>query len=147
VNKNSKTIIKDLADLYLKLYKNKELYAKHYFKHTPEDVEKTLLDVLGRSSYLQETPSKNEKEPIRAEILQLESINEISNYLNTCLKYDKSASDSKEQVLNGISLKELKHLYFVIYNYEAKSSMRKVDLFNSIEKYFASIARVATMKP
>lgn len=147
MKKNQKIMIKDLAEFYLKLYSNKELFNKNYFKYTSSEINKFIDEVVAVQSDSTSEINKINKEPIRDEILQLQSTDAIANYLYTNLKYDKLNPTSKDELLSNISLSELKYLYYKIYSCEVKSKMRKIDIFNSIERYFDGINRALTMKP
>jgi hypothetical protein len=144
MNSKEQRILQSLLKLYVDMYPSKELFNKVYFKYSPQDVEKTIISLQE-----EKTPSPNtkRKKTLKEAISSIHSEDQVHSYYLRNLQYDRNDSKSKESCLKKITLEELKHLYCILYTSPLKSSLRKSDVLDLIERYFASIERARSLKP
>lgn len=143
MKQKEQNLLRNFLELYTELYVVKDLYKEKYFKYTPEEAQ-ILVDGIICERDKQPTISKNE---LRQEIKNISTEEEVKNYFYNHLMFDRSNSEEKNACLNQISTNELKYLYAILYSTPVKSKIRKVELLDAIEKYFASIDRALSMRP
>lgn len=143
MNKKEKDILQSLLKIYKEMYLSKELFNKNNLKYTPEEVE----NVINNLSVEQKPTSQRNQNAIRESILSIVTADEVKSFYLENLLYDHSDSKSKEECLKNISVDELKYLYSILYSSPVRTTIRKKDLLDLIEKYFDSIDRAFSMKP
>jgi hypothetical protein len=126
-----------LVELYKELYSYKNL-LKIDFKYSIRDVESFFEQIQDIS--VTDIDKKPIKEKVSDDILALKTPDDIENYLY-------SNNQSKDDLVNKLSLCECAYLYNIIYSSPLKSNMRKMDALNTIDKYFKGISRAISMKP
>jgi hypothetical protein len=137
-------ILTYVVDTYKDFYTHKELFNRK-FKYSQDEIDGFINKIKNEIEIKDKVISFVEnKEVIRGDILALNSYDDVKKYIET-LKTDSNLT--KEDLLNKLSLKEWGYLYNIIYSSPIKSSMRKIDVLNSIERYFSSISRAVSMKP
>jgi hypothetical protein len=135
-------ILAYLVDVYKDFYTHKELFRLN-FKYSPNDIEDFYKQF--QDSIADRTGEKSaSKEPVRADILALKTVDDVKGYL---VKYRSGGTLAKDVLIKELNLEEFDYLYEIIYKSPLKSSMRKADALNSIEKYFNGISRAVSMKP
>jgi hypothetical protein len=124
-----------LVDMYKDFYIHKDLFNKK-FKYSINDIDEFLNQIKNVTPISMGSVSK---EIVRDDILALKTPDDVKRYLEKV--------DQKNNSLKELSLNELGHLYKILYYSPIKSNMRKFDVLNSIERYFAGISRAVSMKP
>jgi hypothetical protein len=144
MNNKEQNILQSLLKLYVDMYPSKELFNKVYFKHSPQDVENTIISLQEEKK---PSPNTKRKKTTREVIASIHSEDQVHSYYLQNLQYDRNDRKSKESCLKKITLEELKHLYSILYTSPLKSSLRKSDVLDLIERYFSSIDRARSLKP
>jgi hypothetical protein len=144
MNNKEQNILQSLLKLYVDMYPSKELFNKLYFKHSPQDVENTILSLQEEKK---PTPNTKRKKTLKAAISSIHSEDQVHSYYLQNLQYDRNDNKSKELCLKKITLEELKHLYSILYTSPLRSGLRKSDVLDLIARYFASIDRARSLKP
>jgi hypothetical protein len=144
MNSKEQNILQSLLKLYVDMYPSKELFNKVYFKYSPQVVENTIILLLEEKK---PGPKTKRKKTPREVISSIHSEDQVHSYYLRNLQYDRNDSKSKESCLKKITLDELKHLYGILYTSPLRKSLRKSDVLDLIERYFASIDRARSLKP
>jgi hypothetical protein len=144
MNSKEQNILQSLLKLYVDMYSSKELFNKLYFKHSPQDVENTIISLQEEKN---PSPNTKRKKTLKEAIFSIHSEDQVHSYYLQNLQYDRNDSKSKELCLKKITLEELKHLYYILYTSPLKRNLRKSDVLDLIERYFASINRARSLKP
>lgn len=144
MNSKAQNILQSLLKLYVDMYPSKKLFNKVYFKHSPQAVENTIISLLEEKK-----PSTNarKKRTLKEVISSIHSEDQVHSYYLQNLQYDRNDGKSKELCLKKITLEELKHLYCILYTSPLRRSIRKSDVLDLIERYFASMDRARSLKP
>jgi hypothetical protein len=101
----------------------KELFNKAYFKHSPQDVEKTIISLQeGKKP----SPKTKRKKTLNEAISSIHLEDQVHSYYLRNLQYDRNDSKSKDACLKKITLEELKHLYCILYTSPLKKVLEKV---------------------
>jgi hypothetical protein len=143
MKKKEQDIILDLVNLYRELYPHRKLFKGNHFKYSPEEIIEVISNMVGNNHI----ETKINKKPIRESIMALESEDDVRGFYQENLLYDYSDNNSREDKLRLFSTEELIHIYNLLYSTPSRSKARKVDLLNSIGKYFETIDRALRMKP
>jgi hypothetical protein len=144
MNSKEQNILQSLLKLYIDMYPSKELFNKVYFKHSPQAVENMIISLQKEKK---PSPSTKRKKSLKEAISSIHSEDQVHSFYLQNLQYDRNDSKSKELCLKKITLEELKHLYCILYTSPLKKSLRKSDILDLIERYFASIDRARSLKP
>jgi uncharacterized protein YdeI (YjbR/CyaY-like superfamily) len=131
-------ILASLVAVYKDLYIHKDLFTVD-FKYSISEVE-NFYEQMKASSNTSITEKRHEKGKISDNIMALKTPDDVKEYLS-------SNNQSKDDFLKKLSHDEFAYLYNIIYSSALKSNMRKIDVLNTIEKYFNSISRAISMKP
>lgn len=70
----------------------------------------------------------------------------VKQFFDEHLQYEHGNEEAKNACLQRVKTNELRHLYVVLYNFEPRTSIRKMDLLKSIERYFDGIVRSRILK-
>jgi hypothetical protein len=130
------------VEVYKKVYEHKD-FLKLDFKYSTSEVE-NFYNEIEVSSENNNVERANKKETIRADILNLKTVDDVKGYFS---KYISNDNQSKENLIKDTSLSEFAYLYNIIYSSPLKPNMRKIDALKTIEKYFNGISRAVAMKP
>jgi hypothetical protein len=131
-------ILASLVAVYKDLYAHKDLFTVD-FKYSVSEVE-NFYEQMKASSSTSVTEKRREKGKISDNIMALKTPDDVKEYLS-------GNNQSQEDFLKKLSLDEFAHLYNIVYSSSLKPNMRKIDVLNTIEKYFNSISRAISMKP
>ncbi|WP_160680804.1 hypothetical protein [Clostridium sp. C8-1-8] len=136
-------ILENLISLYKEMYKAKNLFNKGYFRYSPADVEKAITKALSEGKDV----IKKEKPALKQAIIAIDNKEEVEKFYRSKLTYNHSNDTERKKCLDKVTVDDLKHLYYILYEDQPKKGLRKGDIFNLIEKYFETIDRALMLKP
>ena len=145
---NQRTIKRDLLYLYEILYTNKKssLLDKkvvNRLKYSPEEIEQALeLKEDGLSS---NRSNSNKKE---IPTIQITNIDQLRSFYESDLKplYNHTIDEKiKKEILNSISLDELKRLYAIISTVPISNNTTKKEIVDMLRYYFRDESRTKSL--
>jgi hypothetical protein len=143
MNNKEKSVLQSLLKFYVDMYASKDLFNKIYFKYSPQDVENVINSLQNEKKL----SPKRDRKPIGELISSIKLENEVESYYSENLQYNRNDKKAKEDCLKKITLDEFKYLYNILYTTPLRKNIRKSELLDLIEKYFASIDRAHSLKP
>jgi len=139
--KKEKDMLRYLINLYKDLYNHKDLFSFD-FKFSPNEIEEVYKD--DKTSFKIDKDKQRNCEIIGNDILALKTPESVREFMSS---YNLNDKESKDNLIKKLNLQEFAYLYEIIYSSPLKSNMRKIDAFNSIDKYFYGISRADSIRP
>jgi len=144
-----RTIKKDLLYLYGILYKSKgssllDKKVVNRLKYTPKEIERVLE--LGNNDVGSNGNSKPKKETTTS---QISNIDQLRSFYYSDLKqlYDHLTDEKiKKEILNSISLDELKRLCAIISNVPISNNTTKMEIVDRLQYYYSQESRANALR-
>ena len=146
---NQRTIKKDLLYLYGILYKSKgssllDKKVVNRLKYTPKEIEQVLE--LGNGEISNNGNSKPKRDVTTSQISDIDQLRSFY-YSDLKLLYDHPVDEkNKKEILNSVSLDELKRLCAMISSVPISNNTTKMEIVDRMQYYFREESRANALR-